>query len=180
MTQEFSTAIDIANRACQHMGARRIVAFTDDSVQAVEIGGCYDQLRRAELERNVWVFATRRVILRPLDTNTMLLTPEQWSSTKNYFNGAIVDDGTGTVGPVPSPAGHGGVLRALPRMRRRRPDLRDNRSGPAVLRRAHLPQAWDPAVAKARKPLRIARPTHQFDGHTGNPNSRHFKKITPA
>jgi len=96
MTQEFSTAIDIANRACQHMGARRIVAFTDDSVQAVEIGGCYDQLRRAELERNVWVFATRRVILRPLDTNTMLLTPEQWSSTKNYFNGAIVDDGTGT------------------------------------------------------------------------------------
>ena len=58
----FVSPVDIANRACQHIGAKRITAFTDDVVQATELGFVYDKLRRRELRRNVWGFSIRRAV----------------------------------------------------------------------------------------------------------------------
>ena len=89
------TAVDIANRACQHCGTARIsttLGFLEDSLQAGEIGACYDQIRRAELRRNVWQFAIRKACLRPINTTTMLLKPALWASTTTYGFGAIVSD----------------------------------------------------------------------------------------
>src|SRR6185437_8862206 len=63
----FTSPVDIANRALQHVGASRITAFSDDSKQASETFFCYDKLRRAELRRNIWRFATRRAPLRPIN-----------------------------------------------------------------------------------------------------------------
>lgn len=89
---EYRTDVDIANRALQHCGASRIVAFTDDSKNASETQFAYGKVREAELRRNVWTFATRRAMLRAIDTNTMLLDIPLWSSLTTYFVGSIVAD----------------------------------------------------------------------------------------
>lgn len=91
----FRTPVDIGNRACQHCGVPRISGFDEDSVQAGEISYVYDKLRRAELRRNVWQFATKRACIRAVDIGTMLLAPELWSSTITYGIGAIVSDEEG-------------------------------------------------------------------------------------
>lgn len=91
----FSTSVDIANRACQHVGVTRIADFTEDSLQAGELSFCYDKLRRAELRRNVWRFAIKRAPLRPMTTTTMFIQPSLWASTTTYGFGAIVQDSGG-------------------------------------------------------------------------------------
>lgn len=93
----FLTAVDIANRAAQHCGMPRIADFTENSKQAGEFSFNYDKLRRAELRRNVWAFATRRAALRPVDTTTMLANPTLWSSTTTYGWGALVTDSSNTI-----------------------------------------------------------------------------------
>jgi hypothetical protein len=55
----------------------------------------YDKLRRAELRRNTWRFAIRSTVLRPVDSNTMLLVPPQWSATQVYDYGNLVQDSSG-------------------------------------------------------------------------------------
>src|SRR5262245_4569431 len=92
---EFLTPVDIGNRALQHVGAPlmdSVQGFTESSLRAQAVSFAYGKLRRAELERNVWSFATRRAIIRPIDTNTMLLAPSLWSSSATYFLGSIVSD----------------------------------------------------------------------------------------
>lgn len=94
----FLNPVDIANRACQHCGVVRISAtsgFNEDSVQAGEFGFNYDKLRRAELRRNVWAFATRKAALRAVTPTTMFLSPSMWVSTTTYTQGAIVSDASG-------------------------------------------------------------------------------------
>lgn len=96
----FRTPVDIANRALQHCGAKRIsntLGFTEDSVNASECAFAYDMLRRAELRRNVWRHAIRNCVLRPIDTSTRLLAPVMWSSLTTYFSGSIVSDAQGYV-----------------------------------------------------------------------------------
>lgn len=90
------TRTDIANRALQHCGARRIPAnslFTDTSVNATEIAACYEQIRQSELNSNVWRYAIRRVILRALDTTTKLVVFPAWATGNSYFVGSIVSSG---------------------------------------------------------------------------------------
>lgn len=87
---EYRTPIDIANRGLDHCGVPNIVAFTDDSKQADRTNAVYDKLRVAELRRNVWRFAIRKVALRAVDTDTMFLVPAAWSSTAVYPQGSIV------------------------------------------------------------------------------------------
>lgn len=97
---EFTSSLDIANRACQHLGVARIstaLGFTEDSPQAGAINFAYGKLRRAELQRNYWTFATKKAALRPVDTATMLLSPSLWDSTATYFVGSIVSDLQGTL-----------------------------------------------------------------------------------
>ncbi len=93
----FLTQVDIANRACQHCGVRRIgsLGFSENSEQAGEFGFNYDKLRRAELARNVWTFATRKTCIRPVTTGTMWISPTLWSSSRTYTFGSIVQDSSG-------------------------------------------------------------------------------------
>lgn len=95
----FQTSVDIGNRACQHIGAPRIGAlgFGEDSVQAQEIAFAYDKVRRAELRRNVWRFATRLCPLRPLTATTMQINAPLWSSATVYFIGSLVSDAQGQI-----------------------------------------------------------------------------------
>jgi hypothetical protein len=72
----YLTPIDIGNRALQHCRMERIVSFTDASTNAREIGFAYDKVRQSELERNLWRFATKRVVLRPIDTVTAVLATD--------------------------------------------------------------------------------------------------------
>ena len=94
---EFQTPTDIGNRALQHCGvalmdATLVFSPTSPNKAPRQIASCYGKLRRAELQRNVWVFATRRAALRAIDTSTMLLAPALWVSTTTYFVGSIVSD----------------------------------------------------------------------------------------
>lgn len=92
---EFRTDIDVCNRALQHCGASRInpvLGFSENSKNAAEVQFCYGKLREAELRRNVWTFATRRTMLRAIDTGTMLLAAGLYVPTTTYFVGSIVAD----------------------------------------------------------------------------------------
>lgn len=114
----FNQPVDIANRALQHCGASRIVTLLDNDKGAAEISQCYDQLREAELRRNVWRFSTKRAVLYPINTGvtgltsptasptapatvtsslpTMQLLPlQEWSATEDYNQGAISVDAFG-------------------------------------------------------------------------------------
>jgi hypothetical protein len=86
----YQTSIDIANRALQHVGGKRIATFADDSVNASAVSFCYDKLREAELRRNVWVFAIRKAALRPVDTTTTELVPLAYAAGTTYAAGAVV------------------------------------------------------------------------------------------
>jgi hypothetical protein len=95
---QFLNPLDIANRACQHVGVDLISTaqgFAEVSRAAQHIGVNYPKLRRAELQRNIWKFATRTAILRAIDTNTLLLSPTAWQSGATYFVGSIVADTDG-------------------------------------------------------------------------------------
>ena len=87
---EYLTPIDIANRALDHCGVPRIVAFTDDTKAADQTNSVYDKLRLAELRRNVWSFAVRKTALRVIDVDTMFLVPAPYDATKTYPQGSIV------------------------------------------------------------------------------------------
>lgn len=103
-TAEFQAAVDIANTALQLLGQPRIAAFTDDAKGASETAFCYDKLRRAELQRNVWRFSVRTVALRAIDPTVMRLVAPAWDATKTYLMGSIVSYNGQTwqaLGPVP-------------------------------------------------------------------------------
>lgn len=107
MTGEYLTNVDIANRALQRVGARRIAAFTDNNKSASETSFCYDKLRRAELQRNTWTFACRRAVVRPLDSTVQLYVPPAYSPTGIYPLGSIVTFNSLTyVALVPVAAGN--------------------------------------------------------------------------
>jgi hypothetical protein len=94
----FLIATDIANRALDHCGQPLldpIQGFAENSQRATRTAFVYDKLRQAELRRNVWRFAIRKAILRPIDSNTLMLVPSLWSSFTTYFMGSVVSDQTG-------------------------------------------------------------------------------------
>ncbi len=96
----FENAVDIANRALDHCGATRIsttTGFSEISKNARLCSAVYDKLRRFELRRNTWEFATKKVILRAIDANTMLLSPALWVQGTTYFVGSIVADASGQI-----------------------------------------------------------------------------------
>lgn len=112
----FRTPVDVCNRALQHIGAPRIsstLGFSENSRQASETQFCYDKVRRAELSANVWEFAIRSAVLRPIESPilgfptfspmfqppfpTMFLSPALYDPLVTYFRGAIVSDGDGAL-----------------------------------------------------------------------------------
>ncbi|MGH3512557.1 MAG: hypothetical protein ACRDRB_09785 [Pseudonocardiaceae bacterium] len=85
----YTVPLDIYNRALQNCGRKRIWN-TDEPSDAKEINACYDSLRLDELERNLWTFATRRVILRPIGIDSVVWSKPLWVSGANYSVGAVV------------------------------------------------------------------------------------------
>lgn len=97
----FSTSADIANRGLTKLGAQLLSGTLagDTTKMGALANNCYDKLRRAELGRNLWVFATRRAALRPIGAfnSTKFLTFATWASGTTY---AVNDVVTGSDGIV--------------------------------------------------------------------------------
>lgn len=93
----FIDSLDIANRVCDHLGQTPILEVDEDSTKNSTISRVYDQLREAELQRNVWYFAKRKVVLRPLSVSSRLLAPKLWQTNETYLPGAIVKDANGDI-----------------------------------------------------------------------------------
>jgi len=93
----FLDSLDIANRALDHLGASHIQNVAEDSVNNEKISFVYDKVRRAELRRNTWRFAIRKAVLRPVDTTTFGLVPDQWNAGVQYLPGSVVTDGNGQI-----------------------------------------------------------------------------------
>jgi hypothetical protein len=110
----FTSKVDIGNRALQHCGADRMGSdgFSEDSKRASEVSFVYDKVRVAELQENVWTFATRRATLRAVDTATMMLNPAMWSQTTTYYRGSIASDQVGNlwISRVPGNIGNDPLL----------------------------------------------------------------------
>jgi hypothetical protein len=58
-----ASKVEIANRALQILGAKRIVSLTEDSRNARAINAAFEPVKRAELRKHPWQFATKRVQL---------------------------------------------------------------------------------------------------------------------
>ncbi len=87
----YVTPSDIGARAAQLCGVHRLRDLnTDTSPQAIELRFAYDKVRLAELERNLWTFATRRVVLRALGIDSVVWTPLDWSASTTYAVGMVV------------------------------------------------------------------------------------------
>lgn len=93
MPNAFTAPVDIMNRALWHLGVPPISSPGDMNNNATTVNFLYDKIRRRELRRNVWRFATKRVALRPLSTSSIILTFTPWSITISYPGGAIVSSG---------------------------------------------------------------------------------------
>jgi len=60
-----ASAVDIANRALQKLGAKSIVSMTENSKSARELNRAYTHIRDAELEEHPWLFALKLASLSP-------------------------------------------------------------------------------------------------------------------
>lgn len=58
-----ASKVEIANRALQLLGAKRIVSLTEDSRNARACNAAFEPVKRAELRKHPWGFATKRVQL---------------------------------------------------------------------------------------------------------------------
>jgi hypothetical protein len=58
-----ASEVDICNRALQKLGAKRITALSDDSVNARACNSAYSHVRDAELRAHPWNFAIARAEL---------------------------------------------------------------------------------------------------------------------
>lgn len=86
-----SSNIDIANRALQKVGARRIGSFDEGSREANEVNACFFQLRDAELRTNFRTFATKRVQLAALTTSPAFGRTKQYQLPEDFLRLAARD-----------------------------------------------------------------------------------------
>lgn len=95
----FNQPTDIADRALQLCGVPSLgpLGFNEQSARARAVSLAYGKRKRQELRRNVWQFSIRNAVLRPLDTDTLILAPTLWSSSVVYFLGSVVSDSNGTL-----------------------------------------------------------------------------------
>ena len=70
--------VEIANRALQRLGAKRITSLTDDSVNARAVNSCFDVLRQAELRKHPWSFSIKRVQLAASSTAPLFVKEKSY------------------------------------------------------------------------------------------------------
>lgn len=92
MSMAFLDSLDIANRVCDHCGVDHIDDITEDTVRNNRISAVYNQLRQAELERNVWRFSIKETVLRAMSTTSLILVPADYDATRTYSQGDVVAD----------------------------------------------------------------------------------------
>jgi hypothetical protein len=85
----YQQPLDIYNRALRNLGLP-VAGTVYDQTPVQEIAAIYDKVRRAELRRNLWIFATRTVALRALDTTSQVLTFGAYAAGTTYPAGYIV------------------------------------------------------------------------------------------
>lgn len=111
----FTTPVDVANRALQHLGIPRISALTNSSKAAREANFAIDKVRQTVLQQSVWTSATRRAVMRPIISTSRTVSFPTYSSATTYAAGDIVADSAGflwisTVGSnLANTPGAGGV-----------------------------------------------------------------------
>ena len=74
----FTIPLDILNLSLVSLGQPREGSYTAGKIP--ELVFAYDKLRAAELERNLWRFATKRVLLRAIGVDTVMWTPAVWAA----------------------------------------------------------------------------------------------------
>lgn len=87
---DFQAPVDICNRALDIVGQEHIAAMTTPNVAGRLLNFLYNKERQAELQRNDWLFAIKRVALRPISTGTMQFQPPAYNAATTYLSGAIV------------------------------------------------------------------------------------------
>lgn len=66
-----ASKVEIANRALQQLGAKRIVSLTDDSTNARAVNAAYEPVKLAELRKHPWNFAIKRAQLAASSTDPL-------------------------------------------------------------------------------------------------------------
>lgn len=91
----YTTPTDVANRALQHLGIPRITTLADATKEAAEVNFVLDKLRAAELQKSVWTFAVRRVMMRAVVGGSSTIVFPLWLIATTYAGGDVVKDANG-------------------------------------------------------------------------------------
>jgi hypothetical protein len=86
-----ASKVQIANRALQKIGQRRIVDFNENSDRSNEIDACYEFVKNAELETNVWRFSIERVSIAAMSTAPAFGRDNQYQLPADFIRPAPID-----------------------------------------------------------------------------------------
>jgi hypothetical protein len=86
--------IAVANYALQKLGADRVESFDQNHPNARSVKAVFDTIKRAELRRYTWGFATRRAILAKDTAQTLWGTHNRFTTPTGFIR-LIFDDETG-------------------------------------------------------------------------------------
>ena len=89
------SVVQIANRALQKLGAKRISALDQDNPNARSMNAALERVRRAELRRHTWSFAVKRAAIAADSVDETVLGTWKRYSKPNDFLRLIRDDETG-------------------------------------------------------------------------------------
>jgi hypothetical protein len=88
-----ASVVEICNRALQKLGAKRITAISEDSVNARACNTAYDPLRRAELRAHPWSCAVARVQLAASSTDPVFVKQNSFPLPSDYVRLLPNDEG---------------------------------------------------------------------------------------
>ena len=83
--------VEIANRALQKCGAKRISSLDEASREAQEVKACYDACRNLELQSNFWTFAITRASLAALGSTPTFGRTYEYQLPANFLRLAPED-----------------------------------------------------------------------------------------
>lgn len=89
--------VQIANRALQKLGAKRISSLDENSPNARSMNAAFERVRDAELRRYNWSFAIKRASIAADGTDNAILDTWHRYSLPNDFIKLIRDDESGSV-----------------------------------------------------------------------------------
>lgn len=80
-----ASKVEIANRALQLLGAKRIVSLTEDSRNARAINAAYEPIKLAELRKHPWACATKRAQLAASATAPIFTRARSFPLPSDYI-----------------------------------------------------------------------------------------------